>query len=151
MVSAAAMKDFALQFSGLLGVKSVSLELEEHLCMALAQQSPDSLSAGDLADSALLCFSPLTKHALTREIELYGRERIPPPLVDIEKMHVSIIDNFNDATKENEAFVKKLLQSASAYGVFVFILTSKKDWATTLVDLDGGAKIKPLQWKREQF
>ena len=60
---------------------------------------------------------------------------------------VLIIDNFNEATEKNKAFVKKLFQSASAYKVFVFIVTTKRYWATTLVDLHGGAKIKPLHGK----
>ena len=150
MVSAAAMDDFALQLSELLGVKSARLEMDELLCMALAQKSQDSsaaadlvLKAGDVVDSSL-CFTPSSRHALTHEIEMYGRENIPPPVVDIRKMPVLIIDNFNEATEKNKAFVKKLFQSASAYKVFVFILTTNRDWATTLVDLNGGAKIKPL-------
>jgi hypothetical protein len=62
-------------------------------------------------------------------------------------MPVLIIDNFNEATEKNKTFVKKLFNLASAYKVFVFILTTKRDWATTLVDLNGGAKIKPLHGK----
>jgi hypothetical protein len=55
-----------------------------------------------------------------------------------------IIDNFNEVTEENQAFVKKLFQEASQYNVFIFITTSNRDWATTLVGLNGGSKIKPL-------
>jgi len=150
MVSAAGMDDFALQLSELLGVKSASLEMDELLCMALAQKSQDSsaaadlvLEAGDVVDSSL-CFTPSSRHALPHEIDMHGRERCPPPAVDIGKMPVLIIDNFDEATEKNKTFVKKLFQLASTYKVFVFILTTKRDWATTLVDLNGGAKIKPL-------
>jgi hypothetical protein len=147
MVSASGRDDFALQLSELLGVKSASLLMDDLLCMALAQKSQDSsaatdlvLKAGDVVDSSL-CFTPSSRHALTHAIEMYGRESIPPPAVDIGKMPVLIIDNYNEATEKNKTFVKKLFQLASAYKVFVFILTTNRDWATTLV---GGAKIKPL-------
>jgi hypothetical protein len=157
MVSAAGMDDFALQFSELLGVKSASLEMDDILCMALSQKSQDSsaaanlvLKAGDVVRPSL-CFEPSSRHAVTHAIEMYGRERIPPPAVDIGKMPVLIIDCFNEATEKNKTFITKLIQVAADYDVFVFILTTKRDWATTLVDLNGGAadlnggaKIKPL-------
>jgi hypothetical protein len=101
------------------------------------------LKAGDVVDSSL-CLTQSSRQALTHEIEMYGRESIPPPAVDIGKMPVLIIDNFNEATEKNKIFVKKLFNVASACKVFDFILATKKDWATTLVGLNGGAKIKPL-------
>jgi hypothetical protein len=150
MVSAAGMDNFALQLSELMGVKSASLEMDELLCMALAQKSQDSsaavdlvLKAGDVVDSSL-CFTPSSRHSLKHEIEMYGRKSIPPPAVDIGRMPVLIIDNFNEATEKNKKFIEKLFNLASAFKVFVFVLTTKRDWATTLVGLNGGAKIKPL-------
>eukprot|EP00978_Attheya_sp_CCMP212_P030991 scaffold115776_cov53-Attheya_sp.AAC.1 len=151
MVSAAAMDNFALQLSELMGVESASKEMGDILCMALAQKSQDSsaaadlvLKAGDVVDSSL-CFTPSSRHSLKHDIEMYGRESIPPPAVDIGKMPVLSIDNFNEATEKNKIFITKLLNLASAFQVFVFVLTTKSDWATTLVGLNGGAKIKALR------
>jgi len=75
---------------------------------------------------------------------MYGRYQIPDTTGDFEDMPVLIIDNFNRDTDENLNFVTQLFQEASQFGVFVFILTSNKVWATTLVGLNGGSKIKPL-------
>jgi hypothetical protein len=55
-----------------------------------------------------------------------------------------IIDNFNYATDKNKKFVEKLIQEASQFKVFVFILTRSKQWATTLASINGGSKLKPL-------
>jgi hypothetical protein len=153
IVSAKGMVDFALQFSELLGVKSASAESDEHLCIALTQISQDSsaaaglvLKAGDLAESSL-CFATNSRRSFTsdRPIKMHRPEKIRSPRkIGLGEMPVLIIDDFNKATEENKSFVEKLLQSAAPCGVLVFILTEKRDWATTLVGLNGGRKIKPL-------
>jgi hypothetical protein len=143
------MDDFAVQLLDMLGVNSASAQLAELLCMALDPSSQDSSSAageffckaGDLADA---CFLTPSRRSFTTAIEMYGQEKIRKPGIDLGKMPMLIIDDFNEATEKNTTFVKKLLQSAATRGVLVFILTEKRDWATTLVRLNGGRKIKPL-------
>jgi hypothetical protein len=149
MISAAGMEDFPLQFSELLGVESAHLQLDELICLALTQKPGDLpvgdslvLKAGDAVNSSL-CLTPVRRF-LKEDIEMYGPERIEPPLVDLGKLPVLIIDSFSLATEKNKAFVTKLLQTVAAEGVFVFIMTTNEAWATTLVGLNGGAKIKPL-------
>lgn len=149
LISAAGMKDFPLNFSELLGVKSAHLQLDELLCLALTQKFGDLpvggklvLMAGDAVDSSL-CLTPVRRF-FKQDIEMYGRERIEPPLVELGKLPVLIIDSFNLATEKNKEFVTKLLQTVAAEGVFVFIMTTNEAWATTLVGLNGGAKCKPL-------
>lgn len=150
MLSAAGMKNFPEEYATLLGVKSVKLQLGAYLCNALVDQKPaDSPSsaveligrAGDFVESSL-CLMP-EKRRLQHHISMVG-EQVAPPRVDILKMPTLIIDNFNEATDENKKFVQQLLQSASAHKVFVFIMTTNKTWATTMVGLNGGSKIKPL-------
>jgi hypothetical protein len=80
----------------------------------------------------------------TNAIHMYGPGQIPSPAVDHTLLPMLIIDNFNSATEKNQKFVEKLLQEASQFKVFVFILTRSEQWATTLVGLNGGTKIKPL-------
>lgn len=158
MASAAAMKDFATQFSSeQLRIASVGPNLGEILCGALAhQETPTSNSssafaaelaakAGDVVETALCILPGKRSFSDNKEITMYGSEQIPCPGVDPDEgFPVLIIDNFNEATDKNREFVTKLLQEASQFGVFVFILTSNESWATTLVGLNGGSKIKPL-------
>lgn len=59
-------------------------------------------------------------------------------------MPVLIIDNFNAETEENKKIVIQLCNLASASRVFLFVLTANRAWATTMVGLKGGSKIKPL-------
>mmetsp|Transcript_49557 Transcript_49557/g.120265 ORF Transcript_49557/g.120265 Transcript_49557/m.120265 type:complete len:276 (-) Transcript_49557:199-1026(-) len=149
MISAAGMTDFALTFSELLGLKSARLHLDELLCLALNQKFDDLsaggkwvLEAGDAVDSSLSLLP--VRRFLKQDIEMYGQERIKPPRVDLGKFPVLIIDSFNLATGENKEFVTRMLQTAASEGVFVFIMTTNQAWATTLVGLNGGAKVKPL-------
>ena len=151
MVSATAMEDFAGDFSLKLGVASMGPDLGEILCSALSQEPKKSSStaelvvkAEDVVDTAL-CIMP-EKRSLddSNEIEMYGPGKIPSTAAVYKGLPMLIIDNFNEATDKNRAFVKKLFQEASQFGVFVFILTSNETWATTLVGLNGGSKIKPL-------
>jgi hypothetical protein len=55
-----------------------------------------------------------------------------------------ILDNFNEDTDENNAFVQKLLNEAAEIGVFVVILTVNRSWASKLIKLNRGSKLKPL-------
>jgi hypothetical protein len=89
-------------------------------------------------NTSAVCFTEGT------EINMYGSKQIPSPAFDREGLPMLIIDNFNEATDKNKKFVEKLLDEASHFGVFVFILTSVQTWATTLVGLNEGSKIKPL-------
>jgi hypothetical protein len=82
-------------------------------------------------------------------MSVYGQEKVcrnpeSPPSPAFRRLPLLVIDNFDEQTDENEAFVKKILQDASDTDVFVFILTKNKDFATGLVALNGGRKIKTL-------
>jgi hypothetical protein len=57
---------------------------------------------------------------------------------------ILIIDEFYCDTKENEDFIRTLLRDASSANVVVFLMTTNKDWATKLIGLNGGSKVKPL-------
>jgi hypothetical protein len=150
MISAAGMKDFPLNFSERMGVKSAHDQLEEILCLALTENvgalpvgsSLVLKAGGDAVASSLCLMTPVRR--FKQDIEMYGQERIEPPRVDFGKMPLLIIDDFNLATEKNKEFVTKLLQTVAAEGVFVFIMTTKEAWATTLAGLNGGSKIKPL-------
>jgi hypothetical protein len=133
-------------FLSKLGVASMGPYLGELLCSALSPKPKKSSSdaelyakAGNMIDTAL-CFMP-EKRSLddSNEINMYGPEQIPSTAVVYKGLPMLIIDNFNEATDKNKAFVKTLFQEASQFGVFVFILTSNETWATTLVGLNGGS------------
>ena len=66
------------------------------------------------------------------------------PSQAFRRLLLLVIDNFDEQTDESEAFVKKLPQDPSDTDVFVFILTRNQAFATSLVELNGGLKIKPL-------
>jgi len=146
MASAAAMEDFATQFSSKqLRIASVGPDLGEILCGALAHQETTTSNSGDVVETALCILPEKRSFSDSKEITMYGPEQIPCPGVDFDEgFPVLIIDNFNVATDKNKEFVTKLFQEASQFGVFVFILTSNESWATTLAGLNGGSKIKPL-------
>lgn len=149
MISAAGMSNFEREFSEKLGVSSVA-SLGEFILGALSTKaSPSAASelakkAGDLVDKFALCFIA-EKHPFDQPIEIRGQQDAAAISgAGFHSMPVLVIDNFNEDTEENEVFVKKLLNEASQYGVVVFILTAKTTWATKLVSLNGGSKIKPL-------
>ncbi len=151
MVSATAMEDFPTEFSrDELGVEKAGPVLGQILCKALKSVEPPSsagefaVKAGKAMDKATCTLQETRPFVETNAINMYGPGQIPSPAVDRKRLPMLIIDNFNEATDENRAFVKKLLQEASQFGVFVFILTSNETWATTLVGLNSGSKIKPL-------
>jgi hypothetical protein len=126
--------------------------LEEYLCSALkSQMSAESGSAakvvakaGDMVDMVLCVAQKKHPFVASKEINMYGPEQVPSPPFSRQGLPVLIIDDFNEVTLKNTKFVKKLFQVASRYNVFVFILTRVESWATTLVGLNGGSKIKPL-------
>jgi hypothetical protein len=65
-----------------------------------------------------------------------GEGMVPAPVL--------IIDEFYCDTKENQDFIRVLLRDASSANVVVFLMTTNKDWATKLIGLNGGTKVKPL-------
>jgi hypothetical protein len=79
-----------------------------------------------------------------KPISIYGDEQVSNLRPIIEPFPLLILHNFNEDTDENTAFVQKLLNESNEIGVFVFILTINRSWASKLVKLNGGAKIKPL-------
>ena len=150
MLSAAGMTNFPKEYAAMLGVKSVESQLGAYLCNALAGKAS---AAGDVAGEVIgkagdfvgssLCLMP-EKRRFKQDIELLGGQIAQLPVDIIKKMPVLIIDNFNAATEENKKFATQLFNSASASRVFVFVMTTNKAWATTLVRFNGGRKIKPL-------
>lgn len=57
---------------------------------------------------------------------------------------ILVIDEFYWATEENAEFIRLLYKEASKCGVVVFVVTSDREWATRLIKLNGGEKVKPL-------
>lgn len=57
---------------------------------------------------------------------------------------ILILDEFYCQTKENVEFVRLLYKEACNWGIVVFIITTEKEWASKLISLNGGEKIKPL-------
>jgi hypothetical protein len=152
MIDASAMEDFPTEFSrDELGVeKQAGPVLGQILCKALTSVEPPSSAgefvakAGKFMDKATCTLQETRPFVETNAINMYGPGQIPSPAVDRKRLPMLIIDNFNSATDKNKKFVGKLLQEASQFKVFVFILTRSEQWATTLVGLNGGTKIKPL-------
>lgn len=154
MISAAGMEDFPAEFSALLGAPKAAPNLSELLCTALAKtKEPKDRSAsqivagaaGDVMDSVFCLFE--NKQQFVEEIGLYGERQVKPNerlAKTFRRMPVLIIDNFNKATDESRRFTEKLFQEASQRGVFVLMLTTNESWASKLVGLNGGSKIKPL-------
>jgi hypothetical protein len=81
-----------------------------------------------------------------RPITIYGpmSKEVPVDGATRKSSPILIIDDFDEVTEANKGFVKELLRDAAKLGVVVFILTRDQDWATTLVQLNCGSKIKPL-------
>ena len=153
MISAAGMEDVETEFSSLiLGFEGVGPFLGEYLCSALVSRvSAESDSAaklvakaGDAMDTVLYTAQEKHPFVASKEINMYGPEKVPSPTHVRQGLPVLIINDFNKATAENKKFVEKLFQVAARDKVFVFILTTVERWATTLVGLNGGSKIKPL-------
>lgn len=151
MISAVAMENFAAEFSTQsLNCKRAEPFLAELLCQALATD-PASITgmasqASKIAAMGSCNTSLATPFSTTSMLESYG----PNPWSTLEpisaflRLPVLILDNFNIDTPANTSFAEKLFQAASDSGVFVFILTKNTNWASKLVKLNGGTKIKPL-------
>ncbi|KAL3919405.1 MAG: hypothetical protein SGILL_003770 [Bacillariaceae sp.] len=145
MISALAAKDFARQFSSvILGAEGVGPFLAELLCRALASEVLDESTSDTEVDSGLCTAQEKYPFNADKEIKMYGPEKLPIPTHVFQYFPVLVLDDFNEATDENEAFVQKLFQVASKENVIVFILTSNQAWATKLAVLNQGCKIKPL-------
>lgn len=152
MVSAASMKDFEKDFAiDHLGVEHAAGSLGEILCSALSGAEDRLCESGvtrlvafaETIVASAMCQSN-TREQQQQSIQMYGADQICNVPVGFQGLSMLIIDNFNEPTDRNKVFIKKLLQEASQFHVFVFVLTSNEDWATTLVTLSGGNKIKPL-------
>jgi hypothetical protein len=149
VISAAGMDDFAKDFAAQLGVSNARSKLGEFILGALSRKQKLPSSAADIAAKAassaewVMC-SLDTKYPFEEQNKIALRSHRKITGKAFHSMPALVIDNFNEDTDENKVFVKKLFNEASQYGVVVFILTSNETWATTLVDLNGGSKIKPL-------
>jgi hypothetical protein len=61
-----------------------------------------------------------------------------------EPSPILIIDQFDRSSKENKDFARTLIREAAAGGIVAFIITKEEEWASELVQLNGGTKCKPL-------
>jgi hypothetical protein len=151
MISAVAMENFAAEFSThSLKCKGVEPFLGQLLCQALATD-PASITgmaakAGKIAAMGSCKASLATPFSNTSMLNSYGPNpwSTIQPIGAFRLLPVLILDNFNMDTPANTSFAEKLFQTASDSGVFVFILTKNKEWASKLVQLNGRTKIKPL-------
>lgn len=87
---------------------------------------------------------PLSTPIEMRDAEKHDILRMTPFTVSGAPSPILIIDDFFFNTKQNEDFIRALIRDASAQGVIVFLMTRDKDWASKLIQLNGGTKCKPL-------
>jgi hypothetical protein len=150
-IDATNMKDFPKDCASFLNCPAAANSLAQILCKAVAGTAPKddvainfaakaSLRAGKMVckPDVMIPFDTLIK---MRDADQHGvlhlaQGSVPCPIL--------IIDEFYCETKENVDFVRLLYKEASSLGVVVFIITTNKKWATKLIKLNGGEKIKPL-------
>jgi hypothetical protein len=150
-IDATNMKDFPKDCASFLNCPAAANSLAQILCKAVAGTAPKddvainfaakaSLRAGKMVckPDVMIPFDTLIK---MRDADQHGvlhlaQGSVPCPIL--------IIDEFYCETKENVDFVRLLYKEASSLGVVVFINTTNKKWATKLIKLNGGEKIKPL-------
>jgi hypothetical protein len=148
-VSAVAMDDFATEFAeNQLHCKQAGYALAEYLCdgLSTSSESIKGMIAKASEGVAIVSCKAQAAVAFGKEtmLSVYGPyiERVPNE--SFQRLPLLIIDNFNVASPANKKFVQQLLQTATDKGVFVFIITTNKEWASTLIKLNGGSKIQPL-------
>jgi hypothetical protein len=76
---------------------------------------------------------------------LYGTESANLPVKSFARTPVLIIDDFNTISKANREFVTELYTRAARSNIIAVIFTNVKEWATELVQLNGGTKILPIR------
>jgi hypothetical protein len=150
-IDATNMKDFPKECASFLNCPSAADSLALLLCQALAGTATNADAATTFAAKAslrvgkMMCepevMIPFDTSIKMREAEEYddlklGQNKVPCPIL--------IIDEFYCETEENSNFIRKLYKEASSAGVIVFVITTDREWATKLIKLNGGAKIKPL-------
>lgn len=151
MVSAVAMKNFPQQFAeDTLDCKKAGKFLSQLLCQALATD-PGSMKAqfakaGKVAAMASCKASDAVPFDKNSSLTSYGPNETykGQPVATFQRLPVLILDNFNEDTEANSDFVKTLLQTATDHQVVVFIMTKDEAWASKMVKMNGGTKIKPL-------
>jgi hypothetical protein len=163
-IDATNWKDIRVNCAEVLSCPQLAKSLSVHLCRALSSREPadgfmgkvsnwmehHSCLPSDKMSNWMEHHSCLPSDKVNvddnRPITLYGPRNARVPVVGstCKSSPILIIDDFNEATAENEAFVKDLLRDAPKAQAIVFILTRDQEWATTLVALNDGTKIKPL-------
>lgn len=154
-VTARGMENFPAEFALAFDAEKLEQHLATTLCQALApnrgsKQENLNQFGKDTRQAALAVRFPTVALDIDSPLKVYGKEQLPVPTVEFlrtgvfERLPMLIIDDFNKRTKENLKFVEELLQDSAETGIFVFILTKDPAWATELVQLNGGRKIKPL-------
>jgi len=155
-IDATNWKDFCADCAeGVLYCPQLARSLSVHLCNALASLAPVDVDDSDPSFlekignwiDRLSCLAldqvNFDEH---RPITIYGPTSIEVPVdgATHKSSPILIIDDFNEVTEANKGFVKELFRDAAKLGVVVFILTRDQDWETTLIQFNGGSKIKPL-------
>jgi hypothetical protein len=150
-IDATNMKDFPKECASFLNCPAAADSLALLLCQALAGTATNADAATTFAAKAslhagkMMCepegMIPFDTSIKMRDAEEYddlklGQDLVPCPIL--------IIDEFYRETEENSNFIRTLYKEASNAGVIVFVITTDREWATKLIKLNGGEKIKPL-------
>jgi len=140
--SAAGMKNFAKEcITSVMGIQPeeqrtpMSRVLVQLLCCALTSSQDDENNS--IPSSAIKQSKKATKISLRGSNSSHSSEG------GVQGLPLLVIDNFDEASEENQSFINKLIPVACDRGIFVLLLTSNSDWATRLVS-PGNNKIKPL-------
>lgn len=158
-IDATNMTDFSKDFATYLKCSAAESCLSRLLCEALTDTVPIADSGeGNLAARAtamttnlagkVIC-SPATAISFGTSMEMRDAQqhkilKVKSARKDGDPSPILIIDEFDCKTEENEKFIKTLVRDANAHGVVVFLMTKEKEWASKLITLNGGTKVKPL-------
>jgi hypothetical protein len=150
-IDATNMKNFPKECATLLNCPAAAKSLALTLCQAVSGKVAGTHGATNFAakasyhvgksvcepDMMIPCDAFIKmRDAGEHNILQIGEGSTPCPIL--------VIDEFYWETEENANFISLLYKEASKLGVVVFVVTSDKKWATRLIKLNGGIKVKPL-------
>jgi hypothetical protein len=154
-IDATNMTDFAKDFAKFLQCSAAESCLSQLLCEALCDTPP----RGDVGERAVAKATATAINVAGQYLCVPGKSFALGNLMEMRdaKQHkvlelanssapapILIIDEFDCDTVENQKFVRTLLRDAATKGIVVFLLTLNSVWASKLINLNGGTKIKPL-------
>jgi hypothetical protein len=159
-IDATNMTDFAKDFAAILNCSAAESCLSQLLCEALSDSATIvGNGEGKIAKATAkatniagqyLCI-PGKATAFSTKMEMRDAEQHKILMVKTRRKGgkpspILIIDEFYLNTEKNKAFIRTLLRDAAAKGVTVFLMTKERDWASELIELNDGAKCKPLPY-----